>query len=135
MASSDVADQVSESILTLPLMVPGSVATVTVPLLPTSESATVVVGGSGSASFWYPFTVTAVVGIATTTAMTGDHHVNRMSGNAAPIRPRMTRTRPGMTMNAPGLNASIMRKIAPTTIMTIAIVNGSMPVHGVLSII
>lgn len=52
MASSEVADQTSPSIRTLPCMFPTSVATVTVPVLPTRESVTVVDGGSGSPSFW-----------------------------------------------------------------------------------
>lgn len=70
--------------------------------------------------------VTADTGTATTMAMTGVHHVARMSGQAAPMRPMMTRTAPGMTMNAPGLNASMMRNTAPTAIRMIATVNGSM---------
>ena len=49
MGSSEVADQVSFPILTLPFMLSSSVGTVTFPVLPTSESATVVVGGSGLA--------------------------------------------------------------------------------------
>ena len=49
MGSSEVADHVSDPILTLPLMLPTSVATVTVPVFPMRDSTTVVVGGSGFA--------------------------------------------------------------------------------------
>ena len=47
MASSEVADQVSESIFTFPFIVPGSVGTTTFPVFPTRDSVTVVDGGIG----------------------------------------------------------------------------------------
>ena len=116
----------SESIFTFPFIVPGSVGTTTFPVFPTRDSVTVVDGGIGWASLWYSLMVARVTGNATATATIGDHMVKRTSGTNTPISPRITRTTPGMSMNAPGLSASMMMNRAPATMRTIATVNGSM---------
>ncbi len=97
--------------------------------LPVGDSMIVVVGDSGLVRDLYRYTVASVTGRAIATAITGDHRESRISGNAAPMRPMMRITVPGMTMNAPGLKASAIRNRIPMMISTMATVNGSMVVY------
>src|SRR4030042_1585620 len=57
---SDVALQVSWSILTLPFSELGTTSFSTTPVMPPRDVATVVSGGAGGANFWYIFIVTYV---------------------------------------------------------------------------